>query len=490
MSTDAPVERSWLPVPTWWYPVWVSLDRGLGPTDPLLVAVVEFVGIGVVRAEDIAHELSVPRILVESALAHAESVGLLVRDAAGDLEAHQGEFVGPPREDAAWVAWDSAAGRPLLQVWLDGSMPDGPGSPTGWSVEAAPEGADYPRRPSDGKLLGALRVLGQASDVAVYTPVGKGVRRDEVALIRRIRRRARQRPKRGWSWAPVEHRVYGTVVWRPSMAPLPEVETELDPAGWAGLEAQIDAKTRARQARSRRRVREEIAPGVLQAAGFASGEELREAAARTARRELGPAASHRETLELVREAYVQERLAEVLESDWRVLARGWVDVLELLTLRLADTSRPGVLSTGRLTSWRPEEERRLRKTLGGKTWGTVRRTLADDNRRHALQQAARERTDSIGTRILLLGSAVAADRQLERAFVSALEVEPRFFEYLDDANLARRTVVHLRGDAGEVDVGSFRTRVLLLCRAAATFLLPTGEEAPGDQANEDLSKLE
>ena len=160
---------------------------------------------------------------------------------------------------------------------------------------------------------------------------------------------------------------------------------------------------------------------------------------------------------------MHERLAEALQDDWYVLARGWTDVLEVLTRELAGPCIPVLRGLSQAPEWSLEDARRLGSRLGHKTWKTTKKTLGDRHRRNELRQAAKDQTDSIGTRLLFLGAAIATDPTFERAFAPVLESEPGFFELLDRATSGRNNVVHQRG---ELHVPGFRDVVLAVCRAA------------------------
>ena len=466
-DSQVPVRRSWVPVPAWWFPVWISLDATEGRRDALLLAIERFVALGVGRADGIASELCLPTALVESAMGEAIARGRLRLTTAGQLEVVPDDTADEqPVDDPGWIAWDPRAGRPLLHLWGDARLPpEGPRA-EGWQVQALPPTFEHPPPPGDDRVIRALQVLGHAPEVSVLQPAGVGVRRDESARVRRVRRRLDEKRRRGWIWAPVEHRVHGTVVWRPSPVPTPEVEGELDPGGWDQLAAMLHDDHATEHERTRKELFEEIAPGVLHQAGFESIEALRKAARKSTERALPNAREWGPVVVSAEEAYMQEKLAEALEADWNVLARGWAEVLEVLTRELAEPCIPALRNLRRAPQWSAEDMRRLHRRLGSKTWKAVKKTLGDRHRLAELKQAAKDQTDSIGTRLLFLGAAIATESALERAFAPVFESEPKFFELLDRATAGRNAVVHRRADRGDLHVPAFREVVLKVCSAA------------------------
>lgn len=479
LENHSPNRRLWQPLPARWVPVWISLEATAGRRDALQDAVEGFVRLGVTEAGGIATELGLPVTLVESAIALGLAAGSLEQGPAGLRAREVGDEGDSSPEEAGWLAWDHAAGRPLLQLWADPSLPGEGLRAEGWEVLPLPERYRRPGKVHDDRLHRALRVMGHAPEVTLLRPIGLGVDEDERARVRRVRRRLGERLASGWIWAPVEHRIQGTVVWRPSLAPMAEVRSELDPQGWGGLAERLSAEQVAQHEQLRARLRDEIAPGILERAGFESVEEMREEAARTAARELGGAATWPRLRVAVEAAFLQQRLAEIIDSDWRTIARGWADVLEVLSLELAQACRGAIRSLRRSPRWGAQQERDLKRRLGGKTWRIVRRTLEDPERLRELQQVARDNADSIGARILVIGAALATREAVARRFEFVFESHPRFFEELDRANVERTTVIHHRAQAEEIHVPAFRSRVLVLCRVAASLDLDDLAEAAG-----------
>lgn len=470
--------RSWVPVPAWWVPVWIVLDGRPGVLDPLEDAVAALVAVGTARPSAIASTLAVPAPLVESALTHLAASGLVILEgedwrSAPGLPAEMSE----PQERAAFVAWDEAVGRPLLQVWLDVNDPDPEELPpvAQGTVLPVPPSADatWPRLPTSDRVDRSLQLLAATGTVVALEPVGGQVREVDGARVVRLRRRPDRRSERGWIWVPVEHRLQGAVVWRPSLLPRPDVETELDPAGWDGLLNRAGALTATLRA-AQGEVHDLIAPGVLERTGYRSVEELRSEAVRSADRELnGPVpAEWGIVAEVVAAAFVTQRTAEAAALDWRAVARGWADVLEVVTLELVRRVRPALLAV-RLTDAGKVAPDRLRPVLGSATLGHVRKVLRSEEEANRLVDSVRHGTDSIGVRILAIAAAVAADPAVYRAFAELSMDHARFFDDLDRANKDRIAVVHRRdGDEDRVSIVGFRDRVLSVARTSARLRLP------------------
>jgi hypothetical protein len=459
--------RTWAPIPAWWIPVWVVLDGASGALDPLEDAVLALVAAGKRQPDAVASVLAVPTLLVERALAHLAAQGLVAGEAGAWRPVAAAMAGAAPQERAAFVAWDEATIRPLLQVWLDPEAPEDPPDIASATVLPVPSAdREWPKRPSDQRIDRALQLFAATGAVVALEPIGSGVREVDGARVVRVRRRLDQRFARRWIWAPVEHRLHGAIVWRPSLVPRPNLETELDPGGWEGLVQRVPELAGVLQA-AQGEVLDAIAPGVLERAGFRTVDELRAEAHRSAERALdGPvAAPWQPIVALVAQAYAAERTAEAVGLDWRALARGWADVLEALTLALLGRVRIVVLGAT-LRAPQPEEVARLVRELGP---GVHRLKAVWRNPEEAkrLADTVRDGTDSIGTRLLAVMVAVASDAKLRSAFLEAMQDHPRFFDDLDTANKERIAVVHRRDATDEqVSVVAFRERVIALARTS------------------------
>lgn len=457
--------RIWVPVPAWWIPVWVTLDTAGESTDALETAVAGLVGAGLVSPEAIARELCLDRALVESAVATLLAAGVLMATDGG-LKAHPAlEAPEGPRALPGFIAWCPASQRPVMQLWLDRELPlVAEGAREGWQIAAWAEPDLYPGRPSDRDVAGLLRALPSAGDLRIYEPRGIGVHESDGARVRRLRRRTGA-SLRGPIWAPVEQRVAGPVVWRPSLLPVPEVSTELDPGGIEGVERVIAAGARGVLREAEAAHRDRIAPGMIRASGFTSVEDLRNSARQEAARELGGISERPECaglLRLVEDAIVDEHVSRAVGGDWRRPLRAWGDVLERLTRDFALRLRPVVRELVARTL-EADGRRRLGPILGEST-GRVLAVAGRSDDIAKLRASFDSDLDSIGTRVLALGVCVALDTRTQRAFEALCMDAPRLFDSLEKAKEERNRVVHPKDGAEEIGVAGHRARVLLACR--------------------------
>lgn len=465
--------RIWVPMAAWWVPVWITLDTAGESTDALETAVIGLVHAGLVAPDALARELCLDRALVESAVATLTAAGVLTATEGGLMAKPTPEAGEGPRARAGFVAWDPASQRPLLQLWLDRDLPEMPvRCPEGWRIAPWAEPDPYPSRPRDQEVAEELRVLPGVGDLRIYEPRGLGAHESDGARVRRLRRRTGP-SLRGPIWAPVEQRVAGPVVWRPSLLPLPEVSTELDPSGVQGVERGItpDAQGVLREVEAAHRDR--IAPGLIRAAGFASVEDLQTSAREEAARELGGISEMPEwggVLRLVEDAIVDEHVSRAVGGDWRRPLRAWGDVFERLTRDFARRLRPVVLGlkAGRLEA---DGRSRLRPVLGDST-GRVLDVASQPAELAKLCASLARDMDSIGTRVLALGVCVALDPRIRRAFEVLCLDTPKLFDSLDTAKDERNRVVHPKEGAEEIGILGHRARVLLACRMLPRLELP------------------
>jgi hypothetical protein len=460
--------RSWIPVPGWWVPVWVVLDDVGGTTDVLEEAVAGMVRAGLDTTPEITRELCVDAALVESAVATLIGAAVLAVD-GGRLVAVQGRPEAHVRSRAGFVAWSPSAGRALLQIWLDTDAPEVESAPTGWRVETWEEPEEgYPRAPRRTDVAQQLELLPTAGDLRVFEPrAGAGVHETDGGRVCRLRPRPgpyRRQP----IWVAVEQRPQGPVVWRPTLVPQPTIDTELDPGGWDGLIASAHGAARTGAEGARHECMDAIAPGVLREAGFSSVQELRDSARAQAARELGDLGAWEGLPAVVEEAFVVQKLGEVVGVDWRRLVQAWGHVLEVLTQALVNRLRDRLRAL-QAREIGVDERRQLQKLFGTQTWRAERAVA----RLGTLKEAVANGVDTIGTRVAALAVCVALDPDVRRAYQIACGGTPALFEALDKAVDERNRATHPRDDAEEIEVTGHRARVLYLCRTLTTFEVPS-----------------
>lgn len=461
--------RTWFAVPGWWLPVWVSLDGGRGGLDPLEQAVRSFVAWGSAEPAWIADRLAVDRSLVESAIHSLLGRGCLTAGESGLVVVEQ-EDEDAPTDREGWVAWDSVERRPLFQILLGAAAPpETPPEPPGWAVERLSGQEQRPSRPSQQRVDRMIRLLPHANETRLYERIGLGLSEVEASAIRSIRRKLDVRPRYGAIWIPTEHRIQGSAVWRPVVAPMAQVPTELDAGGWAGLQARLTEDRQADAEGSRRAVRDEVMPGVVKAMGFESVSDLTDWSRRRAQAELGGAwrVDGGALEEAVVDAFRQEKVGEALERDANSIAGEWTIVLELLTKRLIDPVRDRLgEQRGAFPQPRSGQKRRIVMVLGP-SWDHLSQALREDERLGELTERMRTRTDTIGTRAVGLAAACLLDGDGLARAERLDEALPSFFVHLGRGLKERNTLTHPDEEKEPVSLAGFRTRVLKLCKAAS-----------------------
>lgn len=456
--------RCWISQSAWWWPVEVCLDGDPGP-DALETAILGLVGAGRNTSAAIAHDLCLPADLVGVAAAGLEGLGRLRRE--GDaLVLGETTSVSPPLLALGWIAWDSRAGRPLLQLWLDPELPRSPPPcPRGATVAAWQADGEPPSRPSRGEVAKLVHLFPNLPSLVVLRPLGAGVERMDEARATRVRLLLGS-PRLLAIWSPVEVRVSGLVVWRPMLLPSEYISTELDPGGADAL-AHSNADGRALVETARTRVLSDIAPGVLEAAGFADTEALEQSARRTTERDLGALAhiEFRALFNAVEQAYRQDKLAVPLRLDAHAQGRLWVPVLEEVGAELARWALPTLRE---LQASPPPPSRsewdRFQK-LFGRTWGQAAAVIqaADVSQ---LKQSWEADRDTLGQRIVAVAIVAVANAQVRQKIQDLCAHTPDFFDELSAARDTRNTLSHAqRGEPVPVDAPEIRARALKLARA-------------------------
>ena len=464
----------------WWVPVWITVAEGASARDVLEDAVLELMRADVRSADRIARVLCVDELLVESALAALCASGVVEVVGGGYRPRSVPEPPAGHLEREGWVFWDPVAERPLIQLWA-GPRPQALPSPDGWEA-VEPDGIRL-APPRMGSVDARLSLLPGLPELVGLEGWGSGFRVFDAEQVRSIRRDPRRVLEPGRAYAPVELRpVTGPVVWRPAIVRFARVQTSLDPGGWSGLLERLAPEGRAALERRRREATVAIAPAVLEAAGYRSLTDLDEAAELHARRELGDrwrTPAWAAICDLVHAAEINATVARAIGAGWRTALHGWADVLDALTASLhqlvrADLSPEAFAAIAALTP----DERRRRVSSHAATLGASTDRVLDTiktNAKLASLESTLASTPMIGPRIAGLGVVVVfGGDACRRVLTSMVDALPSFFDDLDRANVDRRKIVHLdvaadRGDnEADVDVASFRQRLIRLIRAAMT----------------------
>jgi hypothetical protein len=458
--------RIWFPIPAWWVPVWITLDSAGESTDALETAVEAMVRAGLRAPAVIARELCLDTALVESAIATLASAGVITQTADGLSAKPRSEPGEGPRSRAGFIAWDPSAQRPLLQLWVAREPPlPAVEAPPGWRLSPWSEPDDYPQRPRTKEVAERLGVLPSMSGLRTFEPRGNGVHESDGGRVRRLRERSGPSARLP-IWAPVEHRMSGPVVWRPSLRPIAEVGTELDPAGYEGVvrRALVPGASEA-LADAEREHRDRIAPGVVRQAGFTSVDDLRAEAKKQVSRDLGAITNlpgWQAVVQLAEDAVVDELISPAVGGDWRRPLRAWGDVLETLTALLIERLRPIVIAL-EARSVDPDERASIRLLLGPSTDHTLS-TASNPEHFKQLKDSVQGRLDTIGTRVLAFGVCALLHLPTRRAFERLADQQPSLFETLGRAKSERNDVVHPKATTEAIGVAGHRARVVLLCR--------------------------
>lgn len=483
-QTTSATRRSWFPVPAWWFPVSIVLDGDARALDPLEEAILGLIASDVQTPRGMADVLGLSSSLVEAACDDLESRQRVARGADGHWEiavVEDRRTDEPPRPSTfdAWIAWDAGPERPVAQVWLSRERPTKPESmpAQGWDIRPMPNDIVFPPEPRFNDVDDQLRVAAGLETFILLEPMGLAVSRLDGQRVRRLTRRLGERAAQGWLWVPVEQRVTGAAVWRPCLVPRPDVETELERGGLGALRMRLSAGDGQRLDAEQRALSAATAPGVFRESGFETVDALHEWAARERASELGGAAPGwlSQTWGAVGTALSDERIAETTGSDWRALCRGWADVLETLTLDLANRVRAVVVNCRALPVPSGHDRDTLRRLVGEPVYGQFQRLANDPKKYEGLRREFGKRNDAIYARTVGVVVAAAVDRRFRRDLEVLCETYPRFFALLDEARERRNTVVHVGRSNVDVDPLGFRSQVLELCRAVV--LLPEPGEA-------------
>jgi hypothetical protein len=448
----SPTHRSWVAVPGWWIPVWVIIDGDAQALDPLEEAVRDLIAADYREVAGIARRLGLPIELVDSAVGTLfgrrviadEEGGLRVLGDRSDAAAEE------PATRSGWLGWVHG---PVFELVLAEEPPDPPEALPGWTFHPLPHTARRGRKPTDGQIDDVLRVLPSTGRLRASDLAGARIEEIDGSRVRRVRRKSEATLVAAPLWCPVEHRITGPVVWRPSMVPSASPTSELDPGGWEGLAAALAEEVVAELNREGAGVLEHVAPGVLRDAGYESVQELRESAERKARHQLGIAGdAMSDMVNAVAQAYILETLAGAMGLDWRALARGWADVVEVATVELKRAI--GELPKELPAAATLEVQHEVRYLLGPRWFGFE----CED--RSALRKLLANEKESVGHRLAAIRLALLEDAKLRRRAKEANTECSHFLRDLERAKDQRNLVAHRRGDGTEVDVKELRALVL------------------------------
>jgi hypothetical protein len=361
------------------------------------------------------------------------------------------------------VAWDPSADRPATQIWLDEQLPHSPPGPDGWEMLPFPDAFDRPGPPAPVGLDHWLRLLPHIRGLRVLEPFGSGVRELDSASIARIRPRTSASSQTHWLWVPVEARPLGPAVWRPSLVPTARVKTELAPAAWESLMRNAAPETRKELEAQQDRYRDAVMPGVLKSAGFASVGEFRRTMASAARQMLGDATPSDKVRAAMEDAVAVQTLAETIGADWRMLAKPWSALLDVVVLEAADLMRPGFDALP-LRAVSDDEADHVRALLGD-SLHHLRKAMGSSGETKQLRKDVANCTDTLGVRMLLFGARTVFDPAWRRRWQEVDRTYSGIFGLLNDTVQDRNRVEHEKGDALVVDVEAFRARVVRITRA-------------------------
>ncbi|MCB9672361.1 MAG: hypothetical protein H6734_22985 [Alphaproteobacteria bacterium] len=421
----------------------------------------DLVRLGITRVADLAHHLQLAETFISSAAGHLISRGRLQHGLKGFSIVQQDDTpaVVDLQIEGGWAVWDPVRGHPLPELWTDERPPE----PSGARLCRRSGRVDAP--PSRRDVAESLTNLAARDDLAFLRWCGaRIVVEGQPGVIRQIR----PSPARwvaGSCWVPVAIRNQSTAVWMPSITPLSRIRTRLDPRGESALD---DLPEDARDSLHCRELetRAERMPFLLKERGFSDYPELERYAERTTRRELGHAlATCPDVLQrAIREAFVNEELHRVVDTDWRATCQGWADVLDTGThvgvshartiLRMA-TDCPSVEEIRRHRTLLDASGRLLEENLQA-GWAELRKKVGRDS-------------TTIGERVFALATACVLDAGIREAVAN----HGSLFRRLGRANANRNLVVHRRGEDRDVDPATFRADVLHCAAFFASLGTPT-----------------
>jgi hypothetical protein len=470
----------WIEAPATWVSVWVSLD-GRRVLDPLQEAILALVAAGVDRESQIRRHLTVAEPLIRAAAEELVIRDLLVRDGdtaclsrtevtlrdsvLGDQDLQR------TRTYSGWVMWDPRHGRLLPHVWLE-DLPARP--PEGLDVVPMDSHVSRTERPAESALEAELRLLPLLDGRTVWMPGGEsGAQQIDGARIQTLSRKLDREQKHGSLWVPIEHRPTGLIVWHPLPHPCSEhPDSPLDPSGFAGLcQRRPDLESELRD--SQDEARSAVVAEMLRESRYSSLDDLRRAAERSAERALGPAwAIHRRwrrTREALREAYIQQEMAVLVQSEKRKQAAGWADALDALTSELTEVTLPVIESVSCVPALSAGGRGdRLRRLLGPATLNAI----SNEAELKELRSRLKRDVDSIGYRIAALGLAAQIDDRVLCALERTREGGFDLFYELDQACKERNTATHYRRRDEEIEPWALRDRVVQIARALMLAGLP------------------
>lgn len=455
------------PVAAHYVPVTVSMSEDAGPHDALEEAVLALVGLQQGFAQQLAQTLHIGEELVESALAELERRHLITREHEGAAYrlSERGTAAGRPRECPGFVLWDSLHEQASLQVIL-GKVHDEPYVPEEVSVLERNLGRP-PRGPKHHKLEGAVRSLADVPDLQLLVSFGHSYRPTDSARVQSITYAARRKFRTAAAFVPIEFRpMCDPIVWRPVVMPSYELQTPLDPLGYAGLKRRIPEAEQELV-----RLRMELDPRLLDLLrndGFRDAADLFEQSERRVQRHLAGAWGNPDW-EIVQQAAVeamrQTILAKYLRSSLHGGLHGWADVLE----RAVGTLMNRLATPSARSAWSKVSDAAI-----GAAVPTFARTL-----RHLASQSAKFAKPSdkkakdlalavtkgtLGERLRLLIPIWMTITEIKDRMQPILREVPDFFPRLDHAIGDRNLVIH-PGPSGPPNARAFRNAVLDLTRA-------------------------
>ena len=465
MTTDV---RTWVPLATWWIPVWVTLQTERTARDPLETAVLGLVGFGRQRVTAMATQLCVNAGLVQSAVDHLLALGAVEVDEQAwiSLPKEAATSDGALEKQRGYIAWDSSPDRPLLQLWLDDDVAATSEQFQGWTMIDHDAVASPKDKPSQDKIAKWLHLLPNISDLRVFEPFGSGARELDGSTVAKLRLRPNSPLRANPVWVPVEERALGAVVWRPSMVPRERVQTELDPGGWDGLLDRVPRSVREELEKQHRRYRDLVMPGVVKEAGFASLDDFKLSMESKARQMLGDIQMSDRVWNAAVDAVAMQKLGETIDADWRMLAKPWAALLDLATLEVAIRVRPA-LERITIRVLREDETNEVRALLA-ENWGYMDKVAWGKSAARdmdALRDHLIAGTDTLGLRQLLFSLCATFDCTWRERFLECDRKWPGFFSLLHRAVQIRNTVEHERAAGALVDVDAFRAQVVRVVQA-------------------------
>lgn len=453
------------PVAAYYIPVMVSLNEDAGPHDALEEAVLGLVGLQQGHAHQLAQTLCVVEELVVSALAELERRHLIKRESADDgyRLTDKAAADARPRERPGYILWDSLLEQPSLQLVL-GRPHEEPYVPEGATVLDLKPGRP-PRPPKHHLLDRAIRSLADVADLQLAVPFGRSYRSADSANVQRMTYASRRKLKVAPAFVPVEFRpMCDPIVWRPVVVPTYELQTPLDPEGYAGLKRRSPDAVPELD-----RLRMELDPRLLDLLrndGFRDAADLFQQAESRVQRHLSGAWGNPDW-EIVQQAAVeamrQTILAKYLRSSLHGGLHAWADVLD----RAVCTLLEHLVDASVYEAWTRLDKDAVDRALVSKvrSLGSLATALAKDikpPKKDGLTRAIEKGT--LGQRLLALIPIWLTIPDVTQRMNPILREIPDFFRRLDRAINERNRIVH-PGDNGPPNARAFSNVVLELTRA-------------------------